>query len=82
MARIRVIYFAQAREAAGKHSEVVDFAGTPRVSEALLLVYAIHPGLRTLQKVVKVAVNAEVTLEDPYLQDGDRVALLPPVVGG
>jgi molybdopterin synthase sulfur carrier subunit len=82
MPRIKMIYFAQAREAAGKRSEELDLSGTLRVSEALCHVFAIHPNLRALEKVVKVAVNAEITSEDPFLREGDSVALLPPVVGG
>ncbi len=82
MPRIRMIYFAQAREAAGQKSEEVVLSGNPRVREALSQAFAMHPNLKALEKVVKVAVNEEITSEDPLLRDGDRVALLPPVVGG
>lgn len=82
MPRIKMIYFAQAREAAGQKTEEVVLPGTPRVDEALSRAFAMHPNLKALQKVVLVAVNEEITSEDPLLKDGDRVALLPPVVGG
>ena len=44
--------------------------------------FEAHPKLRPLGKAIKVAVNEEITQEDAPLQEGDRVALLPPVVGG
>jgi molybdopterin converting factor subunit 1 len=82
MPLITMVYFAQAREAAGRSSERLDFSGTPRVAEALARVLGLHPGLKTLEKVVKIAVNEEITSENVLLRDGDRVALLPPVAGG
>ncbi len=82
MPRIKMVYFAQAREAAGQKSEELDLSGSPRVGEAVSQAFAMHPKLKALEKVVKVAVNEEITPEDALLRDGDRVALLPPVVGG
>jgi len=77
-----MVYFAQAREAAGKSSERLDLSGTPKVAEALSKALSLHPALRTLEKVVKIAVNEEITSKNVLLRDGDRVALLPPVAGG
>lgn len=82
MARIKMIYFAQARDAVGEKSEDVVLPGNPRVGEALSQALARHPKLKSLQKAVKIAVNEEITSEDSLLRDGDRVALIPPVVGG
>jgi molybdopterin converting factor subunit 1 len=77
-----MVYFAQAREAAGKGSEEMLLAGTPTVGAALAKAFSSHPKLGALEKIVRVAVNEEITSEDVPLRDGDRVALLPPVVGG
>lgn len=82
MPLITLIYFAQAREAAGRSSERLELAGNPKVAEAFSLALSLHPGLKKIEKVVKIAVNEELTSENASLRDGDRVALLPPVAGG
>jgi molybdopterin converting factor subunit 1 len=82
MILITIVYFAQAREAAGKSRERLELPGTPKVAEALSMVLAIHPSLKMFEKVLKIAVNEEITSRDVSLREGDRVALLPPVAGG
>jgi molybdopterin converting factor subunit 1 len=79
---IMMVYFAQAREAAGKSRERLELSGNPKVAEAFSMALSLHPGLRTIEKVLKIAVNEEITSKNVSLQDGDRVALLPPVAGG
>ncbi len=82
MVRVKVLYFAQARDAAGTRSESFILNDRASVSAALSKAFASHPKLKEIEKSIKVALNEEVTEEDPRLHEGDRVALLPPVVGG
>jgi len=82
MIRIKMIYFAQAREAAGTKSEEFSLDGQSSVRTALSKAFELHPTLKTLEEAIKVAVNEEITQEDAMLKPGDRVALLPPVFGG
>lgn len=77
-----MFYFAQAREAAGTKEEEFRLNGQPKVRTALLRALEIHPKLSRLERALKVAVNEEIVEEEVLLRDGDRVALLPPVVGG
>ncbi len=77
-----MFYFAQAREAAGTNEEEFRLEGTPKVRVALLRAFEAHPKLSRLEKALKVAVNEEIVEENVSLHDGDRIALLPPVVGG
>ena len=77
-----MIYFAQAREAAGTKGEEFRLEGKPTIGTAVSRAFEIHPKLKKLEKALKVALNEEITLENVSLSDGDRVALLPPVVGG
>ncbi len=79
---ITMVYFAQAREAAGKSRERLDLSGNPKVADAFSRALALHPKLKTIENVIKIAVNEEITSENVSLRDGDRVALLPPVAGG
>ncbi len=82
MIRVKMIYFAQAREAAGTKGEEFSVDEKSNVRTAMSKAFEAHPKLRQLEKEIKVALNEEITQEDAPLQDGDRVALLPPVVGG
>jgi len=82
MIRVKMIYFAQAREAAGTKGEEFSVDEKSSVRSALSKAFEAHPKLRQLEKAIKVAVNEEISQEDAPLKDGDRVALLPPVVGG
>ena len=82
MIRVKMIYFAQAREAAGTKGEEFSVDEKSNVRTAMSKAFEAHPKLRPLEKAIKVSLNEEITQEDAPLQDGDRVALLPPVVGG
>ena len=82
MIRVKMIYFAQAREAAGTKCEELRLEGRPTVRVAVSRAFEVHPKLSILEKAFRVALNEEITGEDVSLRDGDRVALLPPVVGG
>lgn len=82
MIRVKMIYFAQAREAAGTKREEFRLEGRPTVGAAVSRAFGAHPKLSRLGKALRVALNEEITQEDVSLRDGDRVALLPPVVGG
>ena len=82
MIRVKMIYFAQAREAAGTKGEEFSLDKRSSVKTALSRAFEAHPKLRQLEKAIKVAVNEEIIQEDAPLKEGDRVALLPPVVGG
>ena len=82
MIRVKMIYFAQVREAAGTKGEEFSLDKQSTVKTALSKAFEEHPKLRPLEKAIKVALNEEITQEDAPLQEGDRVALLPPVVGG
>ena len=82
MIRVKMIYFAQAREATGTRTEELILEEKSTVLTALSRALAAHPKLRPLENSIKVAINEEIMQEDTPLQQGDRVALLPPVVGG
>jgi molybdopterin converting factor subunit 1 len=79
MPRVRVRYFATLREQLGEGGEQRVRAGTT-VGAVWERVLAQRPGLRRLQ--VRFAVNESYVDPDRVLQDGDEVAVFPPVSGG
>jgi molybdopterin converting factor subunit 1 len=80
--RVRVLYFGQAREAAGTGAEEISLPGTSSVGALVSRSMKAHQGLRTISAAMRVAVNEEVAAEGHLLADGDVVAFLPPVAGG
>ena len=78
--KITVHYFAAAREASGHESESVDVADGMTVAELQGALIDRHPGLGAV--ALRWAVGERFVPETRTLEDGDQVALLPPVSGG
>ena len=79
---ITVLFFAQARERAGRTSSTLELPEGSRVSDALALLGRDHPGLADLWPHLAVAVNQRLARPDAPLAHGVELALLPPVSGG
>ncbi len=80
-ARIAVRYFAVLKDCSGKQSEELTVAAGARASDLYGMLaekYAFPLGL----KDIRVAVNDEFAKFDQPLNDGDKVAFIPPVSGG
>ena len=80
--RVRVLYFGQAREAAGRKEEEFSLPSASSVKTLVGLSVNAHRGLQVMQGAMRVAVNEEVAGQGYRLADGDVVAFLPPVAGG
>ena len=81
--RIRVHYYAAAKELAGCKDAVFDF-DPDRISQSVLRrqLAERHPLLASYLRRMRLAVNGDFVDEDRELLDGDRVDILPPVAGG
>lgn len=79
--RIKVRYFAQAREITGMKEEQFQLPGLPRVQEAVSKIVDTHPRLGEIP-TARVMVNGRMTDEDVELKDGDVLVLVPPIAGG
>lgn len=81
--RIQLLFFAALRERVGKseHSLVLPHAEMSVASLRALLPQHV-PALEGRLEAVRFAVNQDFADEAAGLQDGDEVALIPPVSGG
>jgi len=79
---VKVLYFAQARDAAGTRREAIRLSNPGTVEALLSEATKQHPRLATMKHSIRIAVNSELVEIGTRLQDGDEVALLPPVTGG
>jgi molybdopterin synthase catalytic subunit len=80
--KVRVLYFGQLRELAQKREERVEIASGATVQQLFDQVATSFPALRNFVDVIAIGVNQTFAARDLKLNDGDEVALLPPVSGG
>jgi molybdopterin converting factor subunit 1 len=80
--RIRVRLFAMQRELAGTREEVLELRTGATIEDAWLDLVAKHPLLAPGRPSVRFARNAVYAHATTPLEDGDEVAMIPPVSGG
>jgi MoaE-MoaD fusion protein len=80
--KVRIKYFAAARERAGVSEEELELAEGAPVSALLAALVARHPALERLIPHLRVAVNEEFAALTEVVPAGAEVALIPPVAGG
>jgi molybdopterin converting factor subunit 1 len=83
MAHVTVRFFARYAELAGCESTAVSIpSDTTTVADVLARVRESVPGARQLPARPLAALNRHQVKLDARVQDGDEVALLPPLSGG
>lgn len=78
---VTVKLFAAAAQAVGARQVQGDWAGLT-AAQLLEHLQMAYPGLAKLSASLAVAINREYTDSDRVIQEGDEVALIPPVSGG
>jgi molybdopterin synthase catalytic subunit len=79
---MHVLFFAQARERAGRAQSTLELPAGSRVADALDALAAAHPELAPLRAHLAVAVNGVLARPGDALPEDAELALLPPVSGG
>jgi molybdopterin converting factor subunit 1 len=82
--RVGVLYFAVLKDAFGREREQLELPAGTTVRSLLeaLREREVSGVAQRLWGSIAVAVNQEYARMDAVLEDGDEVALLPPVSGG
>ena len=80
--KVRVRFFAALREMLGTSELSLDLADGQTVGDLHRELCARFPRLAEYGSVLLYSVNAEYVTPEHPLQDGDEVALIPPVSGG
>jgi molybdopterin converting factor small subunit len=75
--RVKVLYFGQARDAAGTRAEFLSLPNFSSVGALVSESTRAHHLLKGISGSMRVAVNEEIAAEDRPLKDGDVVASLP-----
>ena len=81
-ARVKVLYFAQARELTGTREEELVLSHPIDVNRLFSELMSTHPRLESIKGILSVLVNGRRVSGNVELKDGDRIALVPPVAGG
>ena len=83
MIRVRVLYFAVVRELMAIPEESLELpSNVMRVADVIPHLETIRPHLKGRFQSVRIAVNESFASDAQPLQDGDVIALIPPVAGG
>jgi molybdopterin converting factor subunit 1 len=80
--KIHVLLFAAARDAVGEASLEMEIPPQSAVGQVLEELWRRYPALAPLRGALRLAVNEDFVESDHVLDEGDQVALLPPVSGG
>ncbi len=81
--RVRVLYFAGARDVAGRADEERDLPASVRtVADFARHIGEAHPALADRMSAIRVARNERFAEPTELVADGDVLALIPPVAGG
>ena len=80
--RIRLLYFASFRDAAGRDEESRELAPGTTVGSLWASLAGEQPRFAAYRAMPAAAVNRVYADASRKLDDGDEVAFLPPVAGG
>lgn len=82
--KVKVLFFAASREAAGKSEETVELNDGATTKTLLEHLVQSYPGLSSVMRSCVFAVNQEYVPQSQALalQQNDEVAIIPPLSGG
>ena len=80
--RVTLLYFAVVREIVGHARETRELSPGTTVGQLLELVSTDHPNIARMRPSLMFMVNEEYAAPEQEVQDGDEIALIPPVSGG
>ncbi len=80
--QVKVLFYGGLKREAGALECLLELPSAVTVGGLLAQLKAKHPKLAPQLDVTAVAVGDQIVEESYEIQDGDEIALLPPVSGG
>jgi sulfur-carrier protein len=80
--KVRAEFYAQLRELIGVHELEVELPQGATVRELLEEIYAQQPALRAHDKSILIGAGLEFVDRNFKLNQGEQIAIMPPVQGG
>lgn len=82
MAEVRILFFAQLKDLAGKNRITLQIPAGTTVAGLRQILETQFPLLQTRIKTTLVSINQEFALDGDLIPEGVEIALFPPVSGG
>jgi molybdopterin converting factor small subunit len=82
MGKVSVRFFARYAELAGCTWSAVNLETPATVADVIARVREVFPGTKVLPPQPLAALNQRQARLDEFVNEGDEVALLPPLAGG
>ncbi len=82
MINVTVRYFASIREVVGVRGETRSVPDDATAGDVIDAIVADHPAIDGMRRTARIMLNHCYADRDRKLQDGDELALIPPVSGG
>jgi molybdopterin converting factor small subunit len=82
MAKVSVRFFARYAELAGCDRSAVNVSTPATVGDVIARVREVFPGTQAMPPRPLAALNRRQVKHDALVNEGDEVALLPPLSGG
>ena len=80
--QVRLLFFASLKDIVGARQMQLDVPAGATVSDVLTRLETSYPRIKDYRPVVLTAINEEYVDQRTTVQDGDEVAIFPPVSGG
>lgn len=80
--QVRIKFFGPAKDLTGCEETVLNLPKGSPLSEAINILLSTFPNLTERLHHYRFAVNTDYADENTILEDGDEIALIPPVSGG
>jgi|TARA_B110000902_G_scaffold231667_1_gene274092 molybdopterin synthase sulfur carrier subunit len=78
---IELLFFGSIQDVIGKRTEKVTLSSSLSIKEFRVFLEEKYPKLKT-QTQFSMAINMEYATDEQLIENGDMVALIPPVSGG
>ncbi len=84
MEAVKLLFFAQLKEAAGMAEMEINFPLPASLKQLLIQLEKSTPSLHLIvqNKAIRIAINGTIAEEEMLIQNGDEIAFLPPFSGG
>ena len=80
--QVRLLFFATLKDIVGTRQMQLEMPAGATVSDVLSRLETSYPRMKDYRPVVLTAINEEYVDQRAAVQDGDEVAIFPPVSGG
>jgi MoaD family protein len=80
--QVRVQFYSQLRDLAGRQTLDVDLADDATVADLLERLYQQMPALRVHNKTILISAGVEFVDRNYKIKPGEEIAIMPPVQGG